>query len=156
RRGAPSGVHRSGVWRYHELVLPDLPAGDIVTMPEGNTNLYRSRRLEELSGTAEVYVKHEGENPTLSFKDRGMTAGVSFARHRGVRAVACASTGDTSAALASYAAAAEGLRALVLLPAGRISLEQLSQPIASGCLTVTVPVDFDACLRLLREACRLA
>jgi threonine synthase len=153
RRGAGSGVHRSGVWRYHELVLPDLPEHDIVTKPEGNTNLYRSRRLEEVSATAEVYVKHEGENPTLSFKDRGMTAGVSFARHLGVRTVACASTGDTSAAMASYAAQVEGLRALVVLPAGKVSLEQLSQPIASGCRTVSLPTDFDGCLRLLREVC---
>src|SRR6266568_2883790 len=77
RLGARSGPHRSGVWRYHELILPDLPEERIVTKPEGNTNLYRSKRLEEISGTREVHVKHEGENPTLSFKDRGMTAGIS-------------------------------------------------------------------------------
>src|SRR3989338_9305380 len=107
RLGVAAGIHRSGVWRFHELVLPDLPEAVVVTKPEGNTNLYRSPRLEEDSGTARVHIKHEGENPTLSFKDRGMSAGVSFARHLGVDLVACASTGDTSAAMAAYAAPAE-------------------------------------------------
>ncbi len=154
RLGVRSGVHRSGVWRFHELVLPDLPESAIVTKPEGNTNLYRSPRLEAESGTASVHIKHEGENPTLSFKDRGMSAGVSFARHLGVGLVACASTGDTSAAMAAYAAQVEGMRGVVVLPKGKISMEQLSQPIASGCLTVSLPADFDTCIRLLREVCR--
>jgi threonine synthase len=154
RLGAASGIHQSGVWRYHELILPDLPADRVVTRPEGNTNLYRSPRLERESGTASVHIKHEGENPTLSFKDRGMTAGVSFARFIGVGLVACASTGDTSAAMAAYAAQAEGMRGVVVLPRGKISLEQLSQPIASGALTVSLPADFDTCIRLLREVCR--
>ncbi|MFQ5876550.1 MAG: threonine synthase [Acidobacteriota bacterium] len=154
RLGETAGPHRSGVWRYHELVLPDLPAEAIVTKPEGNTNLYRLARLEEISSTEEVQVKHEGENPTLSFKDRGMTAGVSFARHLGARAVACASTGDTSASMASYAAQVEGLRGVVVLPRGKVSLEQISQPVASGSLTLSLPADFDRCMRLLREICR--
>ena len=149
-----SGAHRSGVWRYHELVLPDLPLERVVSKPEGNTNLYRSTRLEEATGTAEVRLKHEGENPTLSFKDRGMSAGVSWARHLGVTQVACASTGDTSAAMAAYAAQVDGMRGVVVLPRGKISVEQLSQPIASGCLTVSLPTDFDDCIRLLREVCR--
>jgi threonine synthase len=149
-----AGVHRSGVWRYRELILPDLPIDRIVTKPEGNTNLYRSIALERISGAAEVYLKHEGENPTLSFKDRGMTSGISFARHLGMRAVACASTGDTSASLAAYAAQVEEIRGIVVLPAGKVSLEQLSQPIASGCLTLSVPTDFDGCIRLLREVCQ--
>jgi threonine synthase len=155
RLAAPGeGFHRSGVWRYHELILPDLPEGSIVTRPEGNTNLYRSPRLEDLSETADVRLKHEGENPTLSFKDRGMTAGVSLARHLGARVVACASTGDTSASMASYAAQVEGMRGIVVLPSGKVSLEQLSQPIAAGCLTLQLPTDFDGCLRLLRDVCR--
>jgi threonine synthase len=154
RLAESDGPHRSGVWRYHELILPDLPADLIVTKPEGNTNLYRSPRLEEISDTESVHLKHEGENPTLSFKDRGMTAGVSMARSLGVQAVACASTGDTSASMASYAAQVDGLRGLVVLPAGKVSLEQLSQPIASGCLTVSLPTDFDGCIRILREVCR--
>jgi len=154
RLGARRGAHRSGVWRYHELILPDLPLDRLVTKPEGNTNLYRSPRLEQISDTAEVAIKHEGENPTLSFKDRGMTAGISFARHLGVRAVACASTGDTSAAMAAYAAQVEGLRGVVVLPRGKVSLEQLSQPVASGALTLSLPTDFDHCIKLLREVCR--
>jgi len=154
RMDGTAGPHRSGVWRYHELVLPDLPAGQIVSMPEGNTNLYRSKQLEEISRTRDVRIKHEGENPTLSFKDRGMTAGVSWAHHVGAREVACASTGDTSAAMAAYAARVEGMRGVVVLPKGKVSMEQLSQPIASGCLTISLPADFDVCIRLLRDVCR--
>src|SRR5262249_16853188 len=90
RLAARGGAHAGGVWRYHEIVLPDLPEAAIVTLPEGNTNLYRVTTLEAASGSRDVRVKHEGENPTLSFKDRGMTAGVSFARHLGVDRVACA------------------------------------------------------------------
>jgi threonine synthase len=147
--------HRSGVWRYHELILPDLPLEDVVTFPEGNTNLYIVPRLAREAGVdaGAVRVKHEGENPTLSFKDRGMTAGVSFARRLRVPWVACASTGDTSAAMAAYAARASGMRALVVLPRGKVSEEQLAQPLASGALTVTLPTDFDGCLRLLRDLC---
>ena len=147
------GPHRSGVWRYHELILPDLALSDLVTMPEGNTNLYPVPRLEAAAGAASVRVKHEGENPTLSFKDRGMTAGVSFARRLGVKAVACASTGDTSAAMAAYAARVPGLRGVVVRPRNQVTLEQLSQPIAAGALTVSLPTDFDGCLRILREVC---
>jgi threonine synthase len=147
------GPHRSGVWRYHELILPDLALDEVVTMPEGNTNLYRVPRLETASDTASVRVKHEGENPTLSFKDRGMTAGVSFARRVGARVVACASTGDTSAAMAAYAARVPGMRAVVVLPRHQVTLEQLAQPIASGALTVSLPTDFDGCIRILREVC---
>jgi len=154
RLGTVAGIHQSGVWRFHELVLPDLPAGEVVSMPEGNTHLYSSKRLQEISRTADVRIKHEGENPTLSFKDRGMSAGVSWARHLGARQVACASTGDTSAAMAAYAAQVEGMRGVVVLPRGKVSMEQLSQPIAAGCLTVSLPADFDECIRLLRDVCK--
>jgi len=154
RLGTRDGPHASGVWRYHELILPDLPADEIVTFPEGNTNLYRVPTLEREAGSTDVRVKHEGENPTLSFKDRGMTAGVSWARHLGARVVACASTGDTSAALAAYAARVPGMKGLVVLPRGKVTAEQLSQPLAAGCLTLSLPTDFDGCLRILREVCR--
>jgi len=154
RRGVREGPHASGVWRYHELILPDLAADDIVSFPEGNTNLYRVASLAREAGSSDVRVKHEGENPTLSFKDRGMTAGVSWARHLGARVVACASTGDTSAALAAYAARVPDMKGLVVLPRGKVTPEQLSQPLAAGCLTVCLPVDFDGCLRILREVCR--
>ena len=149
-----SGIHRSGVWRYHELVLPDLPAASVVTKGEGNTGLHRLPSLESRVGSGPLLLKHEGENPTLSFKDRGMTAGVSWARHLGAPAVACASTGDTSAALAAYAAQVEGLSGIVLVPRGGISPEQLGQPVASGCRTVRVDTDFDGCIRLLQELAR--
>lgn len=147
------GPHASGVWRYHELILPDLPLEDVVSFPEGNTGLYRHPGLEKASGCADVRVKHEGENPTLSFKDRGMTAGVSFARHLGAGTVACASTGDTSAALAAYAARVPGLKALVVLPRDKVTPEQLAQPLAAGALTLSLPTDFDGCLRILRALC---
>ena len=167
RLSEPRSPHRSGVWRYHELILPDLPLAEVVTFPEGNTNLYAVPRLAREGGSrpaarrdAPVRVKHEGENPTLSFKDRGMTAGVSFARLLGAPLVACASTGDTSAAMAAYAArvpanaaGGPGMRAVVVLPRGKVSTEQLAQPIASGALTVTLPTDFDGCLRILRDLC---
>src|SRR5262249_29930385 len=110
---------RSGVWRYREHVLPDLPETSIVSKPEGGTRLYGPRALGERLGLPNLFVKHEGENPTLSFKDRGMTAGVSWAAHLGMRDVLCASTGDTSAALAAYAAEVPGMRSIVLLPEGK-------------------------------------
>jgi threonine synthase len=140
----------SGVWRYRELVLPDLPLGAAVSLPEGNTPLYRRPGIEAYVGGGEVYVKHEGENPTLSFKDRGMTAGVSWARHVGAQQVACASTGDTSAAMACYAAAA-GLPATVLLPHDKVSVEQLAQPICYGARVLALETDFDGCMSVVRE-----
>lgn len=153
RLAARSGPDASGVWRYRELILPDLADGEIVTMPEGNTRLYRTPILSREVGVDALYLKHEGENPTLSFKDRGMTAGVSWARHLGVSQVACASTGDTSAAMAAYAAFC-GLPALVLLPENRVSVEQLSQPIASGAKTLALRTDFDGCMRVVDELTR--
>lgn len=140
----------SGVWRYRELILPDLPDHAIVSMPEGNTPLYRREALERHIGVRELYIKHEGENPTLSFKDRGMTAGVSWAKHVGARRVACASTGDTSAAMACYAAAA-GLPGVVLLPHEKVSLEQLAQPICYGARVLALETDFDGCMALVKE-----
>ena len=140
----------SGVWRYHELILPDLPAAEIVTVGEGHTGLYRRRAIDRFVGVETTYVKHEGENPTLSFKDRGMTAGVSWAKHVGARRVACASTGDTSAAMACYAAAAE-LPALVLLPENKVSIEQLAQPIVYGARVLALQTDFDGCMAVVKQ-----
>lgn len=150
RRGEMCPPYASGVWRYHELILPDLPAGAIVSLPEGNTPLYRRSAVERYLGIDEVYIKHEGENPTLSFKDRGMTAGVSWARHVGARQVACASTGDTSAAMACYAAAAE-LPAAVLLPHEKVSAEQLAQPICYGAQVLALETDFDGCMAVVKQ-----
>lgn len=141
----------SGVWRYAPL-LPNIPADAIVSRWEGNTPLYRDARLAEYAGLAhgEVRVKHEGHNPTGSFKDRGMTVAVSHARAIGSALVACASTGNTSASLASYASAA-GMPSLVLIPEGKISAGKLAQTIAFGARVVQVEGDFDVALRLLRE-----
>jgi threonine synthase len=141
---------RSGVWRYHELILPDLPRQAIVSLPEGNTPLYRREAVERHVGVRRLLIKHEGENPTLSFKDRGMTAGVSWARHAGARTVACASTGDTSAAMACYAAAA-GLPAVVLLPHDKVSAEQLVQPICYGARVLALETDFDGCMAVVQQ-----
>jgi threonine synthase len=154
RWGATEGIYRSGVWRYHELILPDLPATEIVTKPEGNTRLYRTEALSRGFGLERLYLKHEGENPTLSFKDRGMTAGVSWAKHIGMTHVACASTGDTSAALAAYAAEVATMQGLVFLPHGKISREQLAQALTYGALTLALDTDFDGCMRLVGEVCR--
>ncbi len=154
-----SGPDASGVWRYRELVLP-LPDHQIVTKPEGNTNLYavgadeRSgyRRIGSYAGIHELYLKHEGENPTGSFKDRGMTTGTSIATRLGATAVACASTGNTSAALASYGAQA-GMKTFVFIPDGKISWGKLSQAIAYGACTIKIKGDFDQAMKLVEEVC---
>ncbi len=147
--GAP-GPFGSGVWRYHEWVLPELPLEDIVTLGEGGSPLVAARRVGEEIGV-ELYVKQCGHTHTGSFKDLGMTVLVSqvvHMRRRGtpISAVACASTGDTSAALAAYGAAA-GLRTLVLLPRGKITSAQLVQPLAHGARVLAIDTDFDGCMR---------
>lgn len=144
-------THRSGVWRYHELVLPDVAAAKLVSQPEGNTPLIARPAVARWSGVDGLLLKHEGHNPTGSFKDRGMTVAVTHARASGASAVACASTGNTSASLAAYAALA-GMPALVLVPAGQVALGKLAQTIAYGARTLLVRGDFDDCLRLVRAA----
>ena len=149
-RRAGGSVNTSGVWRYHELVLPN--AGDtIVSHPEGNTPLLSRDRVSAWAGIANLLLKHEGHNPTGSFKDRGMTVGVTQARRIGARAVACASTGNTSASLAAYAAQA-GIPALVFVPAGQVALGKLTQSLAYGARTLLVKGDFDVCLSLVQQA----
>lgn len=159
--------YASGVWRYRELILP-LDERAIVSRPEGNTNLYRpstalrrssgqgsghcSLGLSNWLGVDDLYLKHEGENPTGSFKDRGMTVGVTQAKLLGCRAVACASTGNTSASLAAYAALA-GLSAIVFVPQGQIAFGKLSQALAYGAKTLQVRGDFDTAMRLVRQTC---
>lgn len=139
----------SGVWRYRELVLPDVD--EVITYPEGNTPTLRRASVEQWCGIATLLMKHEGANPTGSFKDRGMTVAITQAKRVGASAVACASTGNTSASLAAYAAQA-GLPALVLVPSGQVSLGKLGQSLAYGARTLLVRGDFDDCLRLAREA----
>jgi threonine synthase len=149
RLGALSHPLRSGVWRFREM-LPDFPDDAIVSKPEGNTNLYHDQRLSDYAAT-EVWFKHEGENPTGSFKDRGMTAGMSHARWVGATMVACASTGNTSASVAAYAAAA-GIPSVVFVPAGKISAAKLGQTIAYGTHIIQVRGDFDAAMMMVRDA----
>jgi threonine synthase len=141
----------SGVWRFRELVLPDVGDQEIVTQPEGNTPLVRRERVARWCGLDSISLKLEGANPTGSFKDRGMTVAVTQARRISAPAVACASTGNTSASLAAYAALA-GLPALVLVPIGQVALGKLAQTIAYGARTLLVRGDFDDCLRLVRAA----
>ena len=150
-RDGPVPPDASGVWRYRELVLPEVAASEIVSHPEGNTPLLRRAAVEQWCGVDSVVMKHEGENPTGSFKDRGMTVAVTQACRVGASAVACASTGNTAASLAAYAAQA-GLPALVLVPNGLVSLGKLAQSLAYGARTLLVRGDFDDCLRLVNEA----
>ena len=130
----------SGVWRFREAVMS---VDRVVTHPEGGTRLYQRNGL---------YFKHEGENPTGSFKDRGMTVAVTQAVRVGATAIACASTGNTSASLAAYAAQA-GLRAIVFVPAGKVASGKLAQTLAYGAAALAIRGDFDAAMRLVRDAC---
>jgi threonine synthase len=143
------GLDASGVWRYRELVFPD--AAGAVSRPEGNTPLYRSDPVARWAGLGDLVLKHEGYNPTGSFKDRGMTVGITQALRVRASAAACASTGNTSASLASYAALA-GIPALVFVPAGQVAAGKLAQTLAYGARTLLVRGDFDACLALARES----
>jgi threonine synthase len=150
RRSSLSPVDLSGVWRFREL----LPALDnlhhVISLREGNTPLYDLPRCSRLTGLPHLFAKHQGMNPTGSFKDTGMTVAASFARQAGFRWVACASTGNTSASMAAYAARG-GLRSLVLVPEGKISWSKLSQSLDYGAVTCQLRTDFDGCLRLLQE-----
>ena len=149
RRGGAPGATASGVWRFREIVLPS--AESVVSHPEGNTPLLHRVALDRWSGLDHLLLKHEGHNPTGSFKDRGMTVGVTQALRIGASAVACASTGNTSASLAAYAAQA-GLPALVLVPSGAVASGKLAQTLAYGARTLLVRGDFDQCLRMVDQA----
>jgi threonine synthase len=150
RRCSSEALDRSGVWRFREL-LPILENFDnTVTLFEGNTPLYQLKRTAKALGIEQLFAKHQGMNPTGSFKDTGMTAAMSVARERGFEWVACASTGNTSAAMAAYAARA-GLKSLVLIPEGKIAWGKLSQAMDYGAVTCQLKADFDDCLRLLTQ-----
>jgi threonine synthase len=137
-----------GVWRYHPF-LPIEP-DKAVTLQEGGTPLYPCHTLEQELGVKELYVKYEGANPTGSFKDRGMTVGVSRAIAVGAKVVGCASTGNTSASLAAYAAKA-GLRCAVLLPSGKVALGKLAQAMFFGASVISIDGNFDDALRTVRN-----
>ena len=147
RVGSRKSIDESGVWRFRELVL-DLNEDEIVTFPEGKTNLYDIS--DEIKGVKGVFLKHEGENPTGSFKDRGMTVGVTFAKKLGYRIVACASTGNTSASMTAYAKRG-GLIPIVFLPKGKIALGKLSQALSYGAKTIQIEGDFDDAMRIVKE-----
>lgn len=143
-----------GVIRYYWDLLPVKKQESIVTLHEGNTPLLRCRNLErKINPAIRLYLKLEGLNPTCSFKDRGMTVAISKAVEEGSRAVICASTGNTSASAAAYAARA-GLRAYVVVPQGNISLGKLSQAMIHGAKVIEVEGNFDTALQLVMEVTR--
>ena len=142
----------SGVWSKKELVLPELDHEKIVSLGEGNSPLIRSNALAERIGVSQIHMKQCGTSHTGSFKDLGMTVLVSMVnqiRHK-IRAVVCASTGDTSAALSAYCAAA-GIPSIVILPKDKITAAQLIQPISTGSLTLSLNTDFDGCMKIVRQ-----
>jgi len=145
----------SGVWRFRDLLPPLVNEDQAITLREGNTPLYELRRCSRITGIPYLFAKHQGMNPTGSFKDTGMTVAASFARQAEFRWVACASTGNTSASMAAYAARG-GLRSLVLVPDGKISWSKLSQALDYGAVTCQLRTDFDGCLCLLQELVRRA
>ena len=136
RLGKRRKLDQSGVWRFRELIS-GVSENHIISKPEGRTNLYQSRVLSQWSNCETLWLKHEGENPSGSFKDRGMTVAISQAKHLGKTIVGCASTGNTSASLAAYAAEA-GMQAFVFIPAGKISLGKLSQALAYGATCIQI------------------
>lgn len=145
----------SGIWSKRELVLPHIEDQDIVSSGEGFTHLFHSDELSKAFGVSDLYVKQCGISHTGSFKDLGMTVLLSQVKHmirKGIPidAVACASSGDTSAALASYAAKAR-IPAIIFLPAGKVSPAQLAQPVANGALVIALETDFDGCMKIVRE-----
>ena len=145
----------SGIWGKKEWVLPNIDNNNVVSMYEGGTNLFWAERFGKMLGLDDLWIKQCGNSHSGSFKDLGMTVLVSqvkqmIANGASIDAVACASTGDTSAALAVYCAAA-GIQSIVLLPKGKISVAQLVQPIANGALVLALDTDFDGCMKVVQE-----
>jgi threonine synthase len=155
RRTLNEALDLSGVWRFRELLPMPQSEEDVVTLREGNTPLYELPHSSRATGITRLYAKHQGMNPTGSFKDAGMTVAATFARQAGYKWVACASTGNTSASMAAYAARG-GMRSLVLVPEGKISWSKLSQALDYGALTCQLRTDFDGCLRLLQALVKRA
>lgn len=149
RRASNTPLDQSGVWRYRELSPFLNDYAHVVTLREGNTPLLDAPLAAEYGGLNQIAFKHQGFNPTGSFKDNGMTCGVAQARRLGMRRVACVSTGNTSASMAAYAAAA-GIEALIFLPNGNISFGKLAQALEYGAKTLEVEANFDQILALVR------
>ncbi|WP_337860519.1 threonine synthase [Ferroplasma sp.] len=139
-----------GVWKYKNLIHPSISNEKIITKGEGNTNLYNSSRISKYSGINNIYLKHEGENPTGSFKDRGMTVAVSEGMRLNFKKTLCASTGNTSAAAASYSAFA-GIESYVMIPGKNISANKLFQAIAYGANIVDIDGDFDTAMADIKK-----
>lgn len=143
-------VYRGVIRRYRQF-LPEIEEEQIVTINEGNTPLIHAKNLSSfINPSLHIYLKYEGLNPTGSFKDRGMTVAVSMAKRQNSKAVICASTGNTSASAAAYAASA-GIKAYVIIPEGKIALGKLSQAIVHGATVIQVRGNFDDALKLVRE-----
>lgn len=155
RKLSSSPADLSGVWRFRDLLPMLEDEKQIITLREGNTPLYELPQCARGTGVTRLFAKHQGMNPTGSFKDAGMTVAATFARRAGFHWVACASTGNTSASMAAYAARG-GMRGLVLVPEGKISWSKLSQALDYGAVTCQLRTDFDGCLRLLQELVRQA
>lgn len=151
RWGMKRGALSSGVWRYKELIL-DVADEFIVTRQEGNTRLYPAGKAAQYAGIKDFWLKHEGENPTGSFKDRGMTCGATAAKIYGASTVACASTGNTSASMASYAVIG-GMKSIIFIPEGKIAYGKLAQALAFGGITLQIKGNFDDAMELVQEVC---
>ena len=150
RRLSGEPIDRSGVWRFRELLPFVEPGARIISLSEGSTPLVGTRRTGWWAGPVHLTIKHQGNNPTGSFKDLGMTACITRAAQAGVRLVACASTGNTSASMAAYAARA-GMRALLFVPYRQISAAKLAQALDYGAFVVEVGDTFDEAFSLLRQ-----
>jgi threonine synthase len=150
RKTSSEGIDRSGVWRFRELMPFVTDESRIITLAEGNTPLYTGTRSAQHAGLESLLFKHQGMNPTGSFKDNGMTTGVTQAGLIGAVAVGCASTGNTSASMAAYAARA-GMRAFVFIPADQVAHGKLSQSLEYGATVVEIEGNFDDAMRLVRE-----
>ncbi len=152
RRGSNLPENASGVWRFREL-LPQVERENIVTMSEGNTPLVPLKKTARELRVPSLMVKHQGMNPTGSFKDTGISAAITMARVEGFSWVCCASTGNTSASVAAYAARAE-MKSMVLLPAGQVAAGKLAQALEYGAHVLQLRTDFDGCLKVLHEVVR--
>jgi threonine synthase len=149
RRSSSLPENASGVWRFREL-LPQVETKHLVTMGEGNTPLLPLERSARALRLKRLLAKHQGMNPSGSFKDTGISVAISIAKAEGFSSVCCASTGNTSASVAAYAARA-GMKSIVLLPAGRVSSGKLAQALEYGAHVLEVETDFDGCLKILHE-----
>jgi threonine synthase len=152
RKGSSVAENASGVWRFREL-LPQVDRQNIVTMSEGNTPLVPLKRASRELRLPHLLIKHQGMNPTGSFKDTGISAAITMAKAEGFSWVCCASTGNTSASVAAYAARAE-MKSIVLLPVGQVAAGKLAQALEYGAHVLQLRTDFDGCLKILHEVVR--